>query len=691
MIRNIFRSRQALLLSFVSLATVLALSVAVSAQRVKLRSQINPTCAATNQLLKFADIYADGNIAVMGSFGCRGVFIFNVSNPDAPVLSSWYNPGANLQFLEAIVIGNRGYFGTGNTGGVHIVDLTNPASPQLLGIVNSTNGGGHNTIHEMMVFDQGGQRYLLENSNTTATRTLRIINITNPAAAVLKWEFLSSDGGWVHAMHIRGNRLFLSGFVSSSRVDILDISNLVSQAPSLLGSVPIGFNSNHSAWTSEDGNYLYSAREIGDSAAANPGDIRVYDVSNPASAFLVKRVSMADLGITAVTPHNPVVMGNKLYVSWYQAGTMIFDISQPANPVVIGQYDTWPAAFTEEDLREVRETNSKFDPKDVMCGLNMRTNQQIAGYNGNWAVFPFLGEDKVLLGDLATGLYVVSVATRNQVSDFDGDQKTDISTFTPGTGIWNIESSSTNLTSQAGFGLPEDKLEPGDYDGDGKSDLAIYRPSTGTWWIRRSTNPTNFLAVQFGLATDVPVASDYDGDGKTDIAVWRPSTGVWYIQQSTAGIKITTWGLSDDKAFAGDYDGDGKSDLAIFRPSIGVWYIQLSSNGSARILPFGLSADRPISADFDGDAKADIAVYRPSEGNWYFLRSGSSNSLTVFRFGLAEDIPVPADYDGDSKADIAVFRPSSNVWYRINSGNGSFSAKAFGSSGDRPSPASIQP
>ncbi len=241
-------------------AAILALwvfAIGASAAPVRLRSNFTPACTGSTTL-KFADIYADGNIAVMGSYNCRGVFIMNVSNPDAPTLYNHYNPGANLQFLEAIVIGNRGYFGTGNTGGVHIVDLTNPSSPQLLGIVNATNGGGYPTIHEMMVFDQGGRRYLLENSNTTSNRNLRIIDVTDPAAAVLKWNFLSSDGGWVHAMHIRGNKLYLSGFSSSSRVDILDIGNLATQAPTPLGFVPVGFNSNHSAWTSEDGNYLYS-------------------------------------------------------------------------------------------------------------------------------------------------------------------------------------------------------------------------------------------------------------------------------------------------------------------------------------------------------------------------------------------------------------------------------------------------
>jgi hypothetical protein len=677
------------LLIALSIGATFLVTDSLAVKDYRLRSNINPTCTSSQgSSLKFADIHADGNIAVMGTYGCKGVFIFDISNPDAPVLSSWYNPGANLQFLEAIVIGNRGYFGTGNTGGVHIVDLTNPASPQLLGIVNAANGGGYPTIHEMMVFDQAGKRYLLENSNSTSNRPLRIIDVTDPAAAVLKWQFSASDNGWVHAMHIRGDKLYLSGFTSSTRVDIFDISNLISQTPTLLGSVAVGLSANHSTWTSEDGNFLYSAREISNSDATNPGDIRVYDVSIPTTPFLVKRISMNDLGIVAVTPHNPVVMGNKLYVSWYQAGTQVFDISQPSDPVRIGQYDTWPAQFTEEDLRAVREANKKFDPDDIVCGVNTLSGQQISGYNGNWAVYPFLGEDKVLLGDLATGLYIIDVSSPNLISDFDGDKKTDLSIFRPSTGQWTIETSGNGQASFSNFGLQGDIIVTGDYDGDGRSDIAVWRPSSGVWYMLRSSG--GFGAVQFGTAGDIPVPADYDGDGQTDIAVWRPSTGVWYMMQSTAGIRIVQWGLLGDKALSGDYDGDGKADLAIWRPSTGVWYIAKGGAGDPIFAQFGLEGDRPLAADFDGDGISEIVIYRPSTGTWYVLNP-VGGAFWAYNFGLEEDIPIPADYDGDGKADIAVFRPSTNVWYRLNSSNGGFFARVFGLIGDIPSPASVQP
>ncbi len=665
-----------------------AFSFTVAAQRIKLRGQINPTCSTTVANAKFADIYADGNIAVMGTYGCTGVFIIDVSNPNNPVLASRYNPGNNQQFLEAIVIGNRGYFGSGNGGGVHIVDLTNPASPVLLGIVNSSNGGGYNSIHEMMI--RGN--YLLENFNGTSTRALKIINISNPAAATLKWTFLNTaqeEAIWVHAYHIRGNRLFTSGWgngANRGKTSIYDISNLDSQPPQLLGSIEdtsstTAGNSMHSNWSSEDGNYLYSCRETGNGSA----DLRVYDIHNPAVPLLVKKITMAQLGIVAISPHNPVVMGNKLYVSWYQAGLVLFDISDPADPKMIGQYDTWPQEFAPDENLMQRKLDE--EPWDMICANFDRNKRLVAGYDGDWAVFPFLGEDKVLVGDLATGLYIVDVSVKNRVSDFDGDGKTDFSKFTPGTGVWEIENSSNQGDATTPFGLNGDKLAAGDYDGDGRSDIGLWRPSDGTWYSLNSSNGI-FRANQFGLTEDIPVPGDFDGDGKTDLAVWRPSNGVWYMFQSTQGVRIMSWGMNGDKPLVGDFDGDGKSDPVIYRG--GSWYIWQSSTNAPAGAYFGLADDRPLAGDFDGDAKSDYAVYRPSTGTWYVFKS-TINNFTAVTFGLPTDLPIPADYDGDGKADFAVYRPSDGNWHILQSSNSGYVLKNFGSGNDIPSPSSVNP
>ncbi len=106
---------QFLLLSILALFIGISSTMAMAGQPVRLRSNITPTCNSTiGPSARYADIYGEGNLAVQGSYGCRGVFIYDVSNPDEPVLASWYNPNNNIQFLEAIILNGRGYFGRGN-------------------------------------------------------------------------------------------------------------------------------------------------------------------------------------------------------------------------------------------------------------------------------------------------------------------------------------------------------------------------------------------------------------------------------------------------------------------------------------------------------------------------------------------------------------------------------------------------
>ncbi len=677
--------------------SLLVASTNVPGQKVRLRSQITPDCDSSGSALRYADIHADGNIAVQGSYACRGAFIYDISNPDAPVLSSWYNPGNNQQFLEAIVVGNRGYFGSGSGGGgVHIVDLTNPSSPQLLGTVNGTNANAYNFIHEMVVFSQNGATYLVENFNSlNGNKNLKVINVTNPATPVFVRDISPTEPQWVHAMHIRGNRMFTSGWGNSGnrgRTEIYDISNIGTQAPTLLGFVEdpsstTAGNNMHSSWSSENGNYLYSARETNNGT----GDIRVYDITEPAVPLLVRSITMAELGLNAVTPHNPAVFGNRLYVSWYQAGIQVFDISNPANPLRIGQYDTFQPAFAPGD--QERKALANAEPWDVVCGSEFRQNPLPTTYDGNWAVFPFLGNDKVLAGDLSAGLMILdaseaATASRNRISDFDGDRKTDLSVYTPATGRWLIENSSNSTQTFYTYGENGDQLINGDFDGDGKSDIGVWRPSNGTWYIQGSS--LGYITRQWGANGDVPVPGDYDADGKADLAVWRPSNGLWYIIQSTLGYRIREWGVNGDKAFTGDFEGDGKADLVIWRPSNGTWYIIPSSSSIPVVATWGENGDKPLLADFDGDGRAEYTIYRPSVGTWYILNP-ANGSIRTQSFGIAEDVPIPADFDGDSRSDIAVFRPSTNVWYRLNSSVGGYVVRGFGQSGDTPAPVAAQP
>lgn len=699
------RSRDAMLLAIAMLVTLIAVD-AFHAQKVRLRSHVDPQCVTGGlnpPYWKFSDIGGDGNVAVQGSTSCSGVFIYDLSNPDNIVLASHFDPVPNtVRFTEAVVVGNRGYFGTGTNSaamGVMIVDLTNPYNPVLLGSVTPQNANGFPAVHEMEIWGN----YLVEVAQSGSNKIIKFINVSNPAQPVFVREILTNEISYIHATHIRGNRLFASGFGGDGipgRTLIYDVSNIETQAPVLLatfldvtGANVLNDQQIHSSWSSEDGNYLYVCREQVRFGGRTSGELRVYDISNPSQPLRVNMITAADLGLNASSPHNPVVKGNRLYVSWYEAGLQVFDISDPVNPRHIGQYDSFQEPFMGSG-GVVNRNASKFSPGEVMCGSFEGIDSVSTGYQGNWAVYPFLGDDRILLGDMNTGMYVVDVTKidqplENQVSDFDGDRKTDLSVYRPSVGDWHIKSSVTGASQWSHFGASGDLAVPGDYDGDGRGDLAVYRPSEGNWYIQGSTN--GFQVIRFGLNGDVPVAADYDADGRTDVAVWRPSTGIWYVFRSELGIWFTRWGVSGDRVFSGDYERDGKADYIVYRPSNGTWYVLPSSSSIPIYVRFGLSnVDKPLSGDFDGDEKWDFAVYRPTSGEWFILNS-SNGSLAVHRFGAAADIPVSADYDGDGKSDIAVFRPSENVWYRLNSSDGAFFAETYGSNGDFPLPSVVNP
>lgn len=219
-----------------------------------------------------------------------------------------------------------------------------------------------------------------------------------------------------------------------------------------------------------------------------------------------------------------------------------------------------------------------------------------------------------------------------------------------------------------------------DFDGDGKSDLSTFRPSDASWYFKNS-NGFQVTSIQWGSPTDKLVPADYDGDSRTNVAIYRD--GAWKIIWSDGSYRYAAFGQAGDLPRPGDFDGDGKADIAVWRPSNGVWYWLNSSNGQYNASQFGANGDVPLIADFDADGITDLTVFRPSDGNWHYLRSSDSH-YAAFHFGAPGDIPMPGDFDGDRKTDLAVYRPSNNYWYRLTSSNGQYSAVQFGAAGDIP-------
>ena len=202
-----------------------------------------------------------------------------------------------------------------------------------------------------------------------------IMSLTNPEKPELAGVVIPPvENGtrvfnYCHDTHVRNDTMYCSG--ENSGLFIYDVSDPsdIKYINELRDYPEKGYN--HSSWPTEDGKYIYMADE-------NLGlGLKVVDVSDIHN-LNVDKVFRSHAG---AIPHNPYVRGNKLYVSYYEDGTYVFDISDPKNPTVMAFYDTYyqnaPGEYT--------------------------------GYNGCWSVYPYLPSGKILASDQTNGLFVLAM------------------------------------------------------------------------------------------------------------------------------------------------------------------------------------------------------------------------------------------------------------------------------------------
>ncbi|HJW28549.1 MAG TPA: hypothetical protein VJ508_04775, partial [Saprospiraceae bacterium] len=77
--------------------------------------------------------------------------------------------------------------------------------------------------------------------------------------------------------------------------------------------------------------------------------------------------------------HNPYILGDLCYLSYYHDGVQVFDISNPTNITNYGYYDTYP------------------------------DNTDYNGYVGCWGCYPFLPSGTILGSDMNNGLFMLQL------------------------------------------------------------------------------------------------------------------------------------------------------------------------------------------------------------------------------------------------------------------------------------------
>ena len=361
-------------------------SLAQAADRtfnVSLVGSLNPLTTGpgtTNNI--YADLWSEGNIVALGSVSTAssgGVTLINNANPAAPTKIGQYLPAGinNGQFRDVIIRNGIGYFaidggltvnGGGTVGGTHIVNLANLAAAPLA-VIKDPLGFVKN--HDL--FLDGNNLYIANND----TNVMKVWNVANPASPTLIRSITTAGVATddLHDMTIKNGRMYTSN-LSNGITQIYDVSNMsATVAPTFLGQLDVGTR-NHSSWPSEDGNLLAVAREDVN------GEVQLWNIANPAAPSLISSITAAGYGMDTHSAHNPVIVGDTLYVSWYQAGLQIFSIRNPATPVHLGAYDTFVGG-------------------DGNAG-------SFSGYDGNWGLDVSGGPSRILLSDFDNGFFTVN-------------------------------------------------------------------------------------------------------------------------------------------------------------------------------------------------------------------------------------------------------------------------------------------
>lgn len=342
----------------------------------------------------------DREYAVMGSY--EGTHFIDVTDPQNPIES---------QFVAAAVVAEEivhrdfhdyaGYIYTVADEGqpnstLQIIDITN--LPYSVNVVYDSNDL-FSITHNIFIDSVHARLYTCDGQS-------KILSLTDPTNPQLLYTF---NEGYVHDMYVRDN----IGYLNMGNQGFMIVDFSADDSYTVLGTLTSypdqGYN--HSGWLSEDGKHYVLADET------HGMRLKVLNVEDPTNITVV---ALIDDGL--ITPnsiaHNLIIKGDLAYVSYYYDGVQVFNIADPMNPVKVAEYDT------------CSETND-------------------GSYRGAWGVYPNLPSGNILVSDMQTGLYIISV---NPMVEFSTTQNDNAFTFNVendniGTVYWNWDFGNGTVSS----------------------------------------------------------------------------------------------------------------------------------------------------------------------------------------------------------------------------------------------------
>ncbi|PTL79578.1 LVIVD repeat-containing protein [Vitiosangium sp. GDMCC 1.1324] len=254
----------------------------------------------------------------MGQTG--GLTVFDVSNKAAPVKVKTIHMENDSYWNAAWAKGDALYVASADRG-VLLFDITHPADPKL--VRNLPGGSGRVNNHTLFI--EGDRLY------ATTNNSVSIFDVSTPLAPVElnRYAPVSEFPNSPHDMLAVGDRLYVNNAIAGYVV--ADVSN-----PSDIRT--LGQFDYPGQYSHANAVGTFAGRTIAFVGGEGPFEhLRVLDVTDPANIVKIGEFQLRP----TVSIHNMLLVGKKLYISWYQEGVRVLNVANPTKPTQVAYYNTW--------------------------------------------------------------------------------------------------------------------------------------------------------------------------------------------------------------------------------------------------------------------------------------------------------------------------------------------------------------
>ncbi len=287
--------------------------------------------------------HRDGTAFVDATDPMNAVEIFNLPGPT----SGWRDVKTYQNYAYIVTEGS----GTGT--GLQIVDLVDPLNPVHIGTYTLNQ---FTTAHNIWIDEAVGIAYACGASPGGGMHILSLADPENP----VEIDFFNDY--YIHDIFAADGRAY-SGAISAGALTIIDVTNPATPATLSFHSYPGA--TTHSAWPVSSSTHCISTDETGG------GHLKIWDITNLSSLSLAAEW---EVPYEPAIIHNALIRDDIVYMSYYAAGTHLVDLTDPANPVPVGWYDT---------------------------------TTRTGGFDGCWGIYPYRADNVYYASDRQNGLFIL--------------------------------------------------------------------------------------------------------------------------------------------------------------------------------------------------------------------------------------------------------------------------------------------